>query len=85
MAQPNWHRICVSCGRARCKKELLRIVKCQDNHLEIDFDQNKPGRGAYICPDTKCVNLAKQNLGFDRSFRREVEQSFYEQLIQGIK
>ena len=85
MARPNWSRICVGCGQARHKKELLRIVKCQDDHLEIDFEQNKPGRGAYICSDIKCAELAKTKNGFQRSFRVEVEHSFYDQLIQGIK
>lgn len=85
MAQPNWYRICVGCGQARHKKELLRIVKCQDNHLEIDFEQKKSGRGAYICPDMECAKSAKSKSGFNRSFRIEVEQTFYEQLLQGIK
>jgi predicted RNA-binding protein YlxR (DUF448 family) len=73
MAQPNWRSIYIGHGQARRKKELLRIVKCWDNHLEIDFDQNMLGRGACICPDTKCKNLATQKRGFDRSIRMEVE------------
>ena len=85
MAQPNWFRICVGCGKARHKKELLRIVKCQDNHLEIDVDQKKPGRGAYICPTTECANLAKTTLGFNRSFHIDVAQTFYDTLIQQVK
>lgn len=84
MAQPNWYRICVGCGQARHKKELLRIVRCQDNHLEIDLKQNKPGRGAYVCPNIECAKLARQKKGFNRSFRMEVERSFYDQLSQWI-
>ena len=84
MAQPNWFRRCVGCGEARHKKELLRIVKFPDNHLELDPDQNKPGRGAYICPKIDCAKQAKINRGFNRSFRMEVEPAFYERLIKEV-
>ncbi len=82
MAQPNWHRTCVGCGQARHKKELLRIVISQDNHPEIDFKQNKPGRGTYVCPNLNCAKLAKRKRGLDRSLRLEVGERFYNYLIQ---
>jgi predicted RNA-binding protein YlxR (DUF448 family) len=85
MAQPNWFRVCVGCGQARHKKELLRIVRCQDNYLEIDFDQKKPGRGAYICPNTECAMLAKKKHGFNRPFLIEVDSVFYNQIIQVVR
>lgn len=85
MAQPNWYRVCVGCGHARPKKELLRIVKRQDDQLEVDLDQRKPGRGAYICPTTACALSAKTKRGFNRSFHLEVNQHFFEHLIQQVK
>lgn len=85
MGQPNWFRICVGCGKAHHKKDLLRIVKCQDNHLEIDFEQKKPGRGTYICPNTECAMLAKKRRGFNRSFHKEVDLLFYDYLIQQVE
>ncbi len=85
MAQPNWYRICVGCGNAKHKSELIRIVKRQDNSLEIDFQKNKSGRGAYICNNPECARLALQRRGLDRSFRIPVERQFYEQLIQQVK
>jgi len=84
VAQPNWFRICVGCGQAKHKKDLLRIVKCQDNHLAIDLEQNQPGRGAYVCRNIECARLARQKRGFNRSFHKEVDQSFYDYLIQEI-
>jgi predicted RNA-binding protein YlxR (DUF448 family) len=84
MAQPNWFRICVGCGQAKHKKELLRIVKCPGNLLAIDLEQKKPGRGAYICRKMECVKLAKKKRGFNRSFGMEVEQKFYDQLYSAL-
>ena len=85
MALPNWYRICVGCGQARHKKELLRIVKCQDNYLDIDQHQKKPGRGAYICRNRQCAILAKKRHGFDRTFRMKIDPEFYERLIQQVE
>lgn len=85
MAQPNWYRTCVGCGIAKHKSQLLRIVKRQDNSLEIDFHKNQPGRGAYICPNVECANLALKRRGLERTFRIPVERQFYELLIQQVK
>ena len=84
MSQPNWFRTCVGCGNARHKQELLRIVKRQDNRLEIDIDQNKPGRGAYICPKIECVKLAETRNGLDRSLCVEVAKEFYNILFDQV-
>ena len=85
MAQPNWYRICVGCGTAKHKNDLLRIVKRQDNSLEIDFQKNKPGRGAYICKNEECARLASKRRSLDRSFRIPIQRRFYEQLIEQVK
>ena len=85
MAQPNWYRVCVGCGAAKHKNELLRIVKLPDNSLEIDHQKTKPGRGAYICHSEECARLAAKRRGLDRSFRMPIERQVYEQLIEQVK
>lgn len=85
MAQPNCFRICVGCGQPRHKSELLRIVRIDDHQFEIDVEQKKPGRGAYICPTRTCAILAKKKQGFNRSFHQEVDQQLYELLFQRVK
>ena len=84
MAQPNLHRICVGCRGAKPKNELLRIVKSKNNQIEIDLNQDKPGRGAYVCPTIECAELAAQKRGFNWSFRCDVPKSFYQELIQQV-
>lgn len=44
-------RMCVACRARRPKRELLRIVLTQGGPV-IDPSGKKPGRGAYICPDS---------------------------------
>ncbi len=85
MAQPNWFRRCVGCGKARHKKELLRIVQSLNGQFEIDWQQKKPGRGAYICLNLECAILAKKKRGFHRSFQVDVPSSFYDDLIRALR
>ena len=85
MAQPNWYRKCVACGNARPKNELLRIVKQKDKLLEIDFEQVKPGRGAYCCPRKECAMLAEKKYGLEKSYRCDIDRSFYKQLIKQVE
>ncbi|MFZ5516531.1 MAG: RNase P modulator RnpM [Candidatus Zhuqueibacterota bacterium] len=84
MAQPNWHRVCVGCRQARHKSELLRIVKTKTGQFEIDENQDKPGRGAYVCPRRACVQMAEKKRGFNASFRCEVPRSLYREIYQWI-
>ena len=82
MAQPNWFRKCVGCGAARHKQDLLRIVNYKDSSLVIDVDQIQPGRGAYLCPQKSCAELAKKRNGLEKSFRKQIDNSFYDKLIK---
>lgn len=52
-------RQCLACRARRPKAELLRIVLGQDGP-RIDPTGRKPGRGAYVCPDSPgCWNEKK--------------------------
>ena len=44
-------RMCVACRRRRPKGELLRILVTEEGFV-IDPSGKRPGRGAYVCPDT---------------------------------
>ncbi|NOZ60145.1 MAG: YlxR family protein [Calditrichaeota bacterium] len=85
MALPNWYRRCVGCGAGRDKREMLRVVKNKDQPPEPDLQQRKPGRGAYVCPSSQCVTLAKKKRGLERSFRCAFDDQIYEKLIQQVK
>lgn len=48
-------RKCVGCGARRDKIELLRIVNNKGDIL-VDPGGKIPGRGAYLCPNIKCLD-----------------------------
>jgi len=69
-------RKCIGCGELKDKRELVRIVKTKDNNYFLDKTGKANGRGAYLCDDSKCFNLALKNNGFERSFKTSIPNEF---------
>ncbi|MFV0503186.1 MAG: RNase P modulator RnpM [Lachnospirales bacterium] len=77
-------RKCTGCQEMKNKKELIRIVKTEDN-FEIDKTGKKNGRGAYICDNTECLEKSFKNKGLERSFKCRVDKEIYEKLKKEVK
>ncbi len=70
-------RRCVGCGEMKPKKELLRILKTEDEEFVLDTTGKKNGRGAYICYSRDCFRKAVKNKGLERSFKQAVPAEVY--------
>ncbi|MBF0805314.1 MULTISPECIES: RNase P modulator RnpM [unclassified Streptococcus] len=68
-------------GEVIDKRDLVRIVRTKDGQVSIDPTGKANGRGAYIKLDNEEATLAKQRKVFDRSFRQEISEEFYDELI----
>lgn len=55
-------RTCVGCRTTRAKPELWRVVVTPTG-AAIDPTQTLPGRGAYVCPDLRCVERLERGRG----------------------
>lgn len=73
-------RKCTGCQEMKPKKELIRIVRCEDGVFKLDATGKMQGRGAYICPNEECLEKAHKSKGLERSFKEKVPQSVYEEL-----
>jgi predicted RNA-binding protein YlxR (DUF448 family) len=51
-------RTCIGCGQTKPKRDLVRVVRTPDGHIEIDPTGKKPGRGAYLCRRAECWEKA---------------------------
>ncbi len=78
-------RKCISCGENKSKKELLRIVKTNENEVLVDLTGKINGRGAYICPSVSCFELAHKNKKISRALKMEIDNELYEKLKENIK
>ncbi len=57
-------RKCIACGEGKPKKELIRVVKSNENEVNIDITGKMNGRGAYICSNLECLELAQKGKNF---------------------
>jgi hypothetical protein len=56
-------RTCTGCKQKRFKKELVRIVTDPEGRIIADLKGKLPTRGAYVCPDRRCIEkLDKRQL-----------------------
>lgn len=78
-------RMCLGCQEMKPKRELTRVVKTQENVMDIDPTGKRSGRGAYICPNEECLGKAVKAKRLEKAFRlpvpQEVLQRLKEQLV----
>ena len=74
MAKKTPLRKCTGCQAMKDKREMLRIVKTNENEFFIDVTGKRNGRGAYICKDKECLEKALKNKGLERSFKCRVPE-----------
>lgn len=51
-------RMCVACRQQKPKRAMVRIVRTPAGTVETDPTGKKAGRGAYLCPQQSCWELA---------------------------
>ena len=73
-------RKCVGCGEMKPKKELMRILRTEENEFCVDTTGKKNRRGAYLCHSVECFNKAVKNKGLERSFKQGIPQEVYDRL-----
>ena len=78
-------RRCLGCGESKPKKELIRVVKNNENQVMVDLTGKVNGRGAYICRNIECFENAYKGKKFARSLEIEITPDIYEKLKEAIK
>lgn len=73
-------RKCVGCGESKPKRELIRIVKNNENEVFVDLKGKANGRGVYICNSVDCLDKALKNKSIERSFERKIDEELVEEL-----
>ncbi len=77
-------RRCVGCNEHKAKKELIRVVREDENAFSIDLTGKKNGRGAYICHNIECLRTANKKHALERSFSCKIPQEVYEKLEEEL-
>ena len=74
-------RTCIACRTAHPKRELIRVVKFNDE-ISLDLTGKANGRGAYVCDSKECVQKINKQKLLNRVFEMPVEQSVYDKLTE---
>ena len=77
-------RICVGCRKTRGKKDLIRIVRTPDLQVKIDATGKLSGRGAYLCRDLGCLDLALTGKKLQRALHVDLPPEILEKLKAGL-
>ena len=78
-------RQCVGCREMRPKRELVRIVRSPEGQVSVDLKGRSPGRGAYICPDEKCLKRAISSKALSRVLEVDIPEELYDALRQQLE
>ena len=62
------------------KSTLIRVAANPNGEVQIDPSGKAHGRGAYICPNTTCLQKAQKSKGLERSLKRNIPPEIYEHL-----
>lgn len=73
-------RTCMGCNQKKDKKNLIRIVKNNQNEILVDRTGKKDGRGAYICDDINCLEKVVKSKRLERIFEMSISDEIYESL-----
>lgn len=77
-------RMCVGCREMKEKKALIRVVRSPEGVVSIDPIGKKPGRGAYVCRDVKCLQRALKQKQLDRQLETPIGEDVAQQLEQTL-
>jgi hypothetical protein len=64
-------RTCIACRRTDAKRGLIRLVRTPEGRVEADPTGKRHGRGAYLCHDLACWELALKRRALERALRAE--------------
>jgi predicted RNA-binding protein YlxR (DUF448 family) len=78
-------RKCVATQEQLPKKELIRIVKNNENLVFVDLSGKKNGRGAYLKKSLPALELAIKKNSLGRALEIAIPNEIYEELKKLIK
>lgn len=73
-------RMCVVCRTQKPKKEMIRVVKTDEDTYVVDETGKLNGRGAYICASPDCIAKCTKTRALNRAFKKNVGEEIYQNI-----
>lgn len=74
-------RSCIACRESKPKRELVRVVRVSDDHVEVDRTGKKNGRGAYFCPAQECWEMGQKRRALNHALSMTVSNDNWDELF----
>jgi uncharacterized protein len=78
-------RMCVGCRAMKPKKALIRVVAPAEGPVSVDRTGRMQGRGAYLCPDRKCLEQALKGKRLDKALKKALDPAAAATLAQMLE
>ena len=73
-------RTCIGCASSSDKRTFIRLVRTPDGHVELDPTSKANGRGAYLCANPDCFEMARKRRRLDSALRVTLQDDDYDRL-----
>ncbi|MBU4194842.1 MAG: YlxR family protein [Actinobacteria bacterium] len=73
-------RMCAGCGARRPKSEMIRVAADRDGNVSVTGERGASGRGAYLCPEKRCLEISRGKGGIRRGLKASIPDAIYEEL-----
>jgi predicted RNA-binding protein YlxR (DUF448 family) len=73
-------RTCTGCATSSDKRTFVRVVRTPEGHVEVDPTGKANGRGAYLCADPDCFEMARKRRRLDSALRVTLKDDDYTRL-----
>lgn len=77
-------RMCNGCMEMKPKKELIRVVKANEEEVLVDLTGKKSGRGAYVCKSIECLEKAFKAKRLNKNLQTNISDDIYNKLKEEI-
>ena len=78
-------RMCLGCNEMKSKREMIRVVHQKDGTILLDATGKQAGRGAYICPQLACLQMARKARRLEKAFSCKISEEIYDALEQSMQ
>lgn len=78
-------RKCMGCNEMKPKKELVRVVRSKEGEISLDLTSRKPGRGAYVCPNSSCLSKARKARRIERALQCQIPEEVYDRMEEEMQ
>ena len=77
-------RMCNGCMEMKPKKELIRVVKTNEEEVLVDLTGKKSGRGAYVFKSIECLEKAFKAKRLNKNLQTNISDDIYNKLKEEI-